>query len=87
MRILKEAGRSSRNRDDHRIHHRPRRFERSIRQFGDDSAALIHQLSKSGGQRTSKMTVREMKDLIELAYAFGNERGVEWSRTSLGRDA
>ncbi|MGX9694430.1 recombination protein NinB [Achromobacter anxifer] len=37
------------------------------------------------GQRTSKMTVREMKDLIELAYAFGNERGVEWSRTSLGR--
>lgn len=39
------------------------------------------------GQRTSKMTVREMKDLIDLAYAFGNERGVEWSRTSLGRDA
>jgi len=39
------------------------------------------------GQRTSRMTVREMKDLIELAYAFGNERGVEWSRTSLGRDA
>jgi len=39
------------------------------------------------GQSTSKMTVREMKDLIDLAYAFGNERGVEWSRTSLGRDA
>ncbi|WFC66366.1 recombination protein NinB [Achromobacter denitrificans] len=39
------------------------------------------------GQRTSRMTVREMKDLIELAYAFGNEKGVEWSRTSLGRDA
>lgn len=39
------------------------------------------------GQRTSKMTVSEMKDLIELAYAFGNDRGVEWSRTSLGRDA
>lgn len=37
------------------------------------------------GQRTSKMTVREMKDLIELAYAFGNERGVDWARTSLGR--
>jgi len=38
------------------------------------------------GQRTSKMTVAEMTQLIELAYAFGNERGVEWSRTSLGRD-
>ncbi|KDC23944.1 NinB protein [Bordetella bronchiseptica F4563] len=38
------------------------------------------------GQRTSKMSVREMTNLIELAYAFGNERGVEWSRTSLGRD-
>ena len=39
------------------------------------------------GQRTSKMTVRQMTELIELAYAFGNEKGVEWSRTSLGRDA
>ena len=39
------------------------------------------------GQRTSKMTVREMARLIELAYAFGNERGVEWSSTSLGRGA
>lgn len=39
------------------------------------------------GQRTSKMTVREMAQLIELAYAFGNERGVEWSSTSLGRGA
>ncbi|ANY17283.1 recombination protein NinB [Bordetella pseudohinzii] len=39
------------------------------------------------GHRTSKMTVREMKDLIDLAYAFGNERSVEWSRTSMGRDA
>ena len=39
------------------------------------------------GQRTSKMTVRQMTELIELAYAFGNERGVEWSRTSLGRGA
>lgn len=38
------------------------------------------------GQSTSKMTVREMTSLIELAYAFGNERGVEWSRTSLGRE-
>lgn len=38
------------------------------------------------GQRTSKMTVAEMRDLIELAYAFGAEKGVQWSRTSLGRD-
>lgn len=38
------------------------------------------------GQRTSRMTVAEMSELIELAYAFGAERGVQWSRTSLGRD-
>lgn len=37
------------------------------------------------GQRTSKMTVRQMTELIELAHAFGTERGVEWSPTSLGR--
>lgn len=39
------------------------------------------------GQRTSKMTVRQMTELIELAHAFGTQRGVEWSPTSLGRDA
>ena len=39
------------------------------------------------GQRTSKMTVRQMTDLIDLAHAFGNEKGVRWSPTSLGRDA
>lgn len=40
------------------------------------------------GQRTSKMGVREMGDLIELAYAFGaqHEPAVQWSRTSLSRD-
>lgn len=38
------------------------------------------------GQRTSKMTVAEMGELIELAYAFGAEHGIKWSRTSLGRD-
>lgn len=38
------------------------------------------------GQRTSKMTIRQMTELIELAHAFGSERGVEWSRPSLGRD-
>lgn len=38
------------------------------------------------GQRTSKMTQAEMSELIELAYAFGAGRNVQWSRTSLGRD-
>ena len=38
------------------------------------------------GQRTSKMTVRQMTELIELAHAFGTQKGVEWSPTSLGRD-
>ena len=38
------------------------------------------------GQRTSKMGVREMGDLIELAYAFGAQHDVQWSRTSLSRD-
>lgn len=39
------------------------------------------------GQRTSRMTVAEMSDLITLAHAFGDSRGVRWSRTSLGREA
>lgn len=39
------------------------------------------------GQRTSKMTVRQMTELIDLAHAFGSEKGVQWSPTSLGRDA
>ena len=38
------------------------------------------------GQRTSKMTEAEMSELITLAHAFGDQRGVQWSRTSLGRD-
>ncbi len=38
------------------------------------------------GQRTSRMTVPEMADLITLAHAYGDEKGVRWSRTSLGRD-
>lgn len=38
------------------------------------------------GTRTSKMTVAEMSELIEFLHAFGDERGVRWSRTSLGRD-
>ena len=39
------------------------------------------------GQRTSKMTVRQMTELIELAHAFGAEKGVRWSPTSIGRAA
>ena len=39
------------------------------------------------GQRTSKMTVREMSELIDLAHAFGAEKGVVWSETSIGRAA
>lgn len=39
------------------------------------------------GMSTSRMTVAEMGELITLAHAVGDERGVRWSRTSLGRDA
>lgn len=31
------------------------------------------------GQSTSKMTIREMSDLMEIASAFGAERGVRFS--------
>jgi hypothetical protein len=36
------------------------------------------------GSSTSKMTKEEMSDLITLAHAFGDERGVKWSPTSTG---
>lgn len=38
------------------------------------------------GTRTSRMTVAEMSELIDFLHAFGDERGVQWSRTSLGRN-
>lgn len=38
------------------------------------------------GRRTSRMTVAELGDLVTLAHAFGGDKGVKWSRTSLGRD-
>lgn len=38
------------------------------------------------GQSTSRMTVGEMAELITLGHAVGDERGVRWSRTSLGRE-
>jgi hypothetical protein len=31
------------------------------------------------GARTRNMTIREMGDLVELMYAFGAERDVQWS--------
>ena len=34
------------------------------------------------GAHTSRMTKRELSDLIELIYAFGAERDVEWSEPS-----
>lgn len=38
------------------------------------------------GQSTSKLTRAEMSELVTLTHAFGDERGVKWSRTSLGRE-
>lgn len=38
------------------------------------------------GQRTSQMTKAEMTELIDFVRAFGDQRGVQWSRTSMGRD-
>lgn len=38
------------------------------------------------GQRTSTMTRAEMSELIDFVHAFGDQRGVQWSRTSLGRE-
>lgn len=35
---------------------------------------------------TSDMTIPEMTELIEFLHAFGDLRGVKWSRTSLGRE-
>ena len=51
------------------------------------SAALKRQRAVPGldggfvvlGQSTSRMTVREMTDLIEVMHAFGSEKGVKWS--------
>ncbi|MEX3555276.1 MAG: recombination protein NinB [Burkholderia gladioli] len=36
------------------------------------------------GQSTSRMTIREMSDLIELMHAFGAERNVRWSEPDQG---
>lgn len=38
------------------------------------------------GQRTSEMTIAEMSEMVTFLHAFGDQRGVRWARTSLGRD-
>lgn len=39
------------------------------------------------GSRTSRMTIGEMAELIELCHAFGAQHEVRWSPTSIGRAA
>jgi hypothetical protein len=36
------------------------------------------------GSRTSKMTRKEMTEMIELCHLFGDQHQVKWSRPSLG---
>lgn len=36
------------------------------------------------GKSTSRMTIKEMTEVIEFAHAFGSERGVKWSPTAIG---
>lgn len=43
-------------------------------------------ISLHRGRSTSQMTIKEMTAVIDLCHAFGSERGVKWSKTSLGRD-
>lgn len=38
------------------------------------------------GSSTSDMTRKEMTAVIDLCHAFGSDKGVIWSPTSLGRD-
>jgi hypothetical protein len=35
------------------------------------------------GAHTSKMSKTEFRDLIELVYSFGSERGVTWERVDI----
>ncbi len=42
-------------------------------------------VSLTKGKPTSSMTKREISDLFELAWSFGNDKGVQWSPTSQGR--
>lgn len=44
-------------------------------------------ISVTRGTSTSGMTIAEMIAVIDLCHAFGADKGVNWSPTSLGRDA
>ena len=44
-------------------------------------------ISIQRGRSTSQMTIKEMIAVIELCHAFGVDKGVNWSPTSLGRNA
>lgn len=44
-------------------------------------------ISISKGRSTSQMTRREVGAVIDLCHAFGTDQNVNWSPTSLGRDA
>ncbi len=41
-------------------------------------------ISINMGKSTSQMTKSELSAVIELAHAFGSERGINWSKTSVG---
>ena len=41
-------------------------------------------ISVTSGQSTSAMTIKEMIAVIDLSHAFGTDKGVVWSKTSLG---
>ena len=44
-------------------------------------------ISVTTGTSTSGMTIAEMGAVIDLCHAFGADKGVNWSPTSLGRNA
>lgn len=39
------------------------------------------------GRSTSRMGIKAMIEVIDFCHAFGDEKGVNWSPTSLGRGA
>lgn len=43
-------------------------------------------ISVTRGASTSEMTIAEMVAVVDLCHAFGADRGVKWSVTSVGRD-
>lgn len=43
-------------------------------------------ISVTKGTSTSGMTIKEMIAVIDLCHAFGSEQGVNWSKTSIGRN-